>query len=428
MGLSYETEQLAFPEFFSSRNTTLVQYFRTLSPSGVLRLGGGWSAFGRWSESRPVERGGTVDPSDEQTKPKPFEITPEAILNLEGFLEATGWRCIYGLNLESRDVGNALAEAKFVAKTLGPRLICVQFGNEPDLFARQNAELWTYDKYDQEWTAFRAAFRKNLPEVAVAGPDTSNNLEWMKRFTAAHSQDVSLLTSHYYAGGPPSDPAMTPEFLLHPGARFDHDCLDFVRVAQAAGRPYRITECNSCWGGGKLGVSDVFAASLWASDFCLSVARLGVVGVNFHGGGNGRYSPIVGDRASGYRARPEFYGLLLAQNFAGRDLLATRVTAQGENLTSYAGGAHGKPELVALFNKDPRSVDVVVAGLGSTTRAAVIGLRGPDLTSKERVTLGSSEVQNSGAFQPNWGEPLTVRSGAVPLRLGGYSAALLRLS
>ena len=87
------------------------------------------------------------------------------------------------------------------------------------------------------WTAYRTAFRQNLPRVAVAGPDTSNNLEWMTRFAADHAGDVTLLTSHYYVGGPPTDPAMTAEFLLRPGERFAHDCRKFVAVAQAACRP-----------------------------------------------------------------------------------------------------------------------------------------------------------------------------------------------
>ena len=50
MGLSYESGQLAYPDFFSPRNTTLIQMFRTLNPSGVLRLGGNLSEFTLWSE------------------------------------------------------------------------------------------------------------------------------------------------------------------------------------------------------------------------------------------------------------------------------------------------------------------------------------------------------------------------------------------
>jgi hypothetical protein len=50
MGLSYESGQLAYPDFFSAQNTNLIAIFRTLSPSGVLRLGGNLSEFTVWSD------------------------------------------------------------------------------------------------------------------------------------------------------------------------------------------------------------------------------------------------------------------------------------------------------------------------------------------------------------------------------------------
>ena len=45
-----------------------------------------------------------------------------------------------------------------------------------------------------------------------------------------------------------------------------------------------MTEGNTCYRGGKPGVSDVFAASLWAADYLLELASLGYAGVNLHGG------------------------------------------------------------------------------------------------------------------------------------------------
>ena len=45
MGLSYESGQLAYPDFFSPGNAALIEMFRTLSPAGVLRLGGNLSEF-----------------------------------------------------------------------------------------------------------------------------------------------------------------------------------------------------------------------------------------------------------------------------------------------------------------------------------------------------------------------------------------------
>ena len=90
-GLSYESAQLANPEFFSAGNKELVALFRELSPNGNLRLGGGSSEFTTYSDADPVG-------------PPPFEVfgpdtsktvkhgtvtTALALRNLREFLEAT---------------------------------------------------------------------------------------------------------------------------------------------------------------------------------------------------------------------------------------------------------------------------------------------------------------------------------------------------
>lgn len=40
VGLSYEVQQLADPDFFSAQNSGLIREFKALSSTGVLRLGG----------------------------------------------------------------------------------------------------------------------------------------------------------------------------------------------------------------------------------------------------------------------------------------------------------------------------------------------------------------------------------------------------
>ncbi len=48
VGLSYEVQQLADPNFFSPHNTGLIREFKALSTNGVLRLGGNTSEFAYW--------------------------------------------------------------------------------------------------------------------------------------------------------------------------------------------------------------------------------------------------------------------------------------------------------------------------------------------------------------------------------------------
>jgi hypothetical protein len=56
----------------------------------------------------------------------------------------------------------------------------------------------------------------------------------------------------------------------------------------------RMTEGNTCYRGGKPGVSDVFAAALWAADYSLLLASNNYSGINLHGGSGGSVANSVG--------------------------------------------------------------------------------------------------------------------------------------
>lgn len=433
MGLSYESGQLAYPDYFSPQNAALIQMFRTLSPAGVLRFGGNLSEFTVWSDTEPAtppEAGGLVGPDPGHREPRTFTITPKSIRNLQGFLSATGWRCIYGLNLGGGTLEQALAEGEFVARTLGRQLICVQFGNEPDLFKHhdQGNQRWTYDEFLPKWKTFRAAFHEKLPQVAVAGPDTASNQKWVKQFTEDVPKEVMLVTSHYYPLGPPTDPSMTIDKLLHPGARFDSSCRMAIESAKAAGLPFRMAEGNSCYNAGKPVISDTFASTLWVADYCLQMASLGCVGVNLHGGANGYYSPIVGSIETGFTARPEYYGLALAQQFAGHTLHGTTLDAHGANVTGYAAIAPGAAGLIAIVNKDARDVLAMIALPASgINRVTVERLEAPVIDAKDGVTLNGHAVTSVEQFQARLGEPLKFHAGKLRVHVAGYSAVLIRM-
>jgi hypothetical protein len=155
---------------------------------------------------------------------------------------------------------------------------------------------------------------------------------------------------------------------------------------------------------------------------------MGCVGVNLHGGANGFYSPIVGSIGSGFAVRPEFYGLMLAQQFVGRTLHPTTVEAQGANLTAYAAGESGAADLVIVFNKDSRNVDVTLTETaGGFKRAMVERLEAPAIDSKLGVTFGGAQVGSDGQVHPRAGERLRIHGSRLSVHVPGYSAALIRL-
>jgi hypothetical protein len=109
VGLSYELAQLSEPTFFCPDHTDLISLFRSLNPSGLLRLGGNTSEF-RWVRVQPstVPIKLHLSPDDLAQNWMPhrlFAIQLAAIDALVGFLHATGWRAIYGLNFGSRLCG-----------------------------------------------------------------------------------------------------------------------------------------------------------------------------------------------------------------------------------------------------------------------------------------------------------------------------------
>ena len=151
-GLSYETSQLGDPAFFSPDNTELAGFIRRLGKSGVLRVGGNSSEYAHWSPEPATQAAAAEREEDQadvlqqalrvdlhQGPAKHSKTTPQAVRNLRGFIDATGWKLIYGLNMGTGTAETAAAEADFVMRTMGDKLIAFQLCNEPDLFYRNSS-------------------------------------------------------------------------------------------------------------------------------------------------------------------------------------------------------------------------------------------------------------------------------------------------
>ncbi len=361
-GLSYESAQLANPRFFSGANTALIDLFRTLGARGVLRLGGGTSAFTRFTTQAVAAQPpvGAVGPDTSKNIKTEVPVTRESVRSLREFLDATGWDCLYGLNLERGTAAQAAEEAFYVQQILGSRLIAFQFGNEPDAWRnRYRPATWSYADYWKEWSAAQVAVLERTPEAKFAGPDVSNKMDYVTGFAHDVKGDahVVMLTAHYYAMGPAGAPGMTIERLLAPDPKLERELKIAMDAARSDGIPFRMSEGNSCWNGGQPGVSDTLASALWVVDMMLEFASAGCAGVNLHGGGNGVYTPIAGNLSEGFARRPEYWGMNLAANFAGATLAKTTLDCSDDRVRAYAGQKGGRL-LVMVINKTEKPVRV----------------------------------------------------------------------
>lgn len=430
VGLSYEVQQLHDPSFFSPQNTGLIEQFKALSANGVLRLGGNTSEFG-WFQPTPE----SPEPEHPHTRevvgePKAqyYSVPAEAVRNLAAFLEKTGWTCLYGIGMGTNTPERAAEEAAYVHKTLGSRLQYFQIGNEVDLFGHhlRDPKTWNADTYLKEWLTLARAIVARVPDAKFGMPDVASNVSWLTDIADQWSSvpnppDVTRLTHHHYFGGPATNPNVNIPNLMKPAtmAKVQHTADVATAAAKKMHVRVRMTEGNTCYRGGKPGVSDVFAAALWSADYSLLLASNDYSGINLHGGtgksvansvggslpGDGLlkdqgatpeqiashphpfYTPIAtfGDK---YEIEPVGYGLKFAGSFCGATFLsgdlAQQLSSAGANVTGYAVKLANGATSVILLNKDlDKDAEITLNFAGKHGKVEIETLHAPAIDSRE---------------------------------------------
>jgi len=422
VGLGYETSSIAIPDLLSGDDRTYVQLVRTLSPQGVIRVGGNTSDYSSFAPA-----GQAV------SSPKGTVVNARSLRQLGTFLDATNWRLIWGLNLGSAGEQQAIAEAESVASATEDKLLAFEIGNEPDLFGRGTAHRpnnYNYDAFIKEFRQYKAAIRKRLPDAQFAGPDAASATDWVTRFAADEGRDVKLLTHHYYREC--ANPASTLDKLLHDDPKLKPELATLRAASAASNVPYRICETNSFCGGGKPGVSDTFGAALWVLDFMFSLAYAGCAGVNIETGVNqlgfiSSYSPIRRHEGDLYFAAPIYYGMLaFAQASQGKRVRVT-CDAAGANVTAYAVAGERTGLSVTIINKDVSvDVDAILSIPKELSEGQVLRLSAPSLQSKDGVTFGGSAIATDGKWKSSATESLDNRVGRVAVRVPAGTAAVLK--
>ncbi len=399
VGLSYEVQQLVDPTFFSAQNSGLIREFKALSSTGVLRLGGNTSEFAHWKPTpdSPEPEHPHVREVAGEPKAQYYAVTVEAVRNLAEFLQATGWTCVYGIGMGTNTPARAAEEAVFVAETLGDRLQYLQIGNEADLFSRhlRDPKTWSAKTYLEEWLTLARAVAARMPAAKFGLPDISpRTVSWLTEIadqwpSIQAAPHVTTLTHHYYFNGPATNPEVNIPNLLKPETMQTVEKTANIATAAASkiGARVRMTEGNTCYRGGKPGVSDVFAAALWSADYSLLLASNDYSGVNLHGGTGKSVANSVGGSLPGdalleakgetpeqiaahphpfytpiatlgseYLLEPVAYGLKFAGSFSGGTLLKTEFSTKlqdaGVNATAYAAKLPGGRTSVIILNKD----------------------------------------------------------------------------
>ncbi|MBN9379684.1 MAG: hypothetical protein J0H74_02895 [Chitinophagaceae bacterium] len=407
-GLSFETGSLPDTTFFNPSNATFIRLIRGLG-QGVIRVGG-------------------------NTSDKMF-VTDGAIDRFFSFAGATGWKVMFGLNLGTGTPGAAALEAAYIYNHYSDRLLYFEIGNEPDLYGTNGLRPpgYSYTDFRKEFDIYYDSIKRLTPDAVFSGPTTATHTDtWLVPFARDEHSRIGLLTQHYYKMGPAGNPSVTIGRLLNGNTGINSQAATMAAAAGEEHLPFRISECNSVYGGGENGISNTLASALWTLDYMFNLAEEGAAGVNFHGGGTGPYTPIAFSQRQ-FTARPMYYGMLFFHMASAGRLL--KVTPEGGmpdmiNITAHAAAQQDGSLLVTLINKDTvhSAVVTLAAGDHRWINAALLRLTGPSPSANTDITLGGSSVQTDGTWTSLQQENGTITAGNTCLvKVPAGSAALVTL-
>jgi len=414
-GLSFEDWILSRnPEYLDPNNQVMIQLFKNLGP-GVIRMGGNSSDETDW----------TGDGFNADTH---FDVlTPACVNRLADFSRKTNWQVIFGLNLGHDNINASVDETKYLYQQLGANLYALQIGNEPDYFKLgYRPQTYSEQDYQNEWNANFAPIKLQVPQAQFAGPDVSDHLGWAQTFAENNSKNIILLDAHYYNDGPATDPSIDCQTILSTDNTMAPYLQGLDNASKQVGLPYRITETNSIWGGGKPGVSDAFAGTLWALDLMWAIAANNGQGVNFHGG-ELVYSPIAVLPSGQCTANAVYYAMLAFKYAAaGATMIPVNITNKSSNYNAYACSTSSGGYTMTIINKEQKKNISLTVNAGKTVASInVMRLTAPAVNSTTGITFAGAAVQSDGSFSPAIQEGTQIGKSSFVIAVPAASAAVI---
>jgi hypothetical protein len=304
MGLAFDKATI-YQGIFTASNSYLIALCQALGP-GVLRIGGNSVDATVWTPNGAGSVTGQVAPSD--------------VNNFAAFIHATGWKCIYGVNLGGSSNGTTnptLAAQEVTAATaaLGSSLLGIAIGNEEDSWGNSGSYYpgnWSLSQFMTLWNTYRSAILSANPGTQFIGPEAAAmSATWTKPFAVDEtSANLSLVTQHYYRSSNTASNATAANLITPDSVLTGDDLTNLAATQTSTGLPFRLDESNSYFDGGVSGASNAYASTLWVIDFLFNLAQYGASGVCIAGGPGGTESPM-GMTSAGVvnTVRPLYYGM-----------------------------------------------------------------------------------------------------------------------
>jgi hypothetical protein len=434
LGLSFEMSSI------EATNNSGAEWFSSSSASG---------AYGSILKKMGVENIRIGGNSSERT---PYATTTDAAA-VEAFASGIGANLIWSVPVKQNY--NQSTSVSFVQSMWNTKSnngyafpLNIEVGNEPDNDDSDGNTSISYSTWQGRYDGFSSAFRSINGSILTTGPSSAgcctypNGLETDSKYTGSLKSTIGDVTVHNY---PEGDSASFSSInagdtaLLSSGnaAKYQTFYNNFNDNASNNGYTIRIEETNSAYGGSNNGVTNTYAAALWAMDyFCYMAYNTNMGGMNLHtgpiGSNSGSYNAIspVGV-ASSYTLEAPGYGLwAFHYGSQGQPLQTTISNPSGANVTAYGLLETNGGETLHLINKTFGSGAVnVTASItpgGTYTHAQVIVLKqsSNDVTATTGITFGGASMDGSGGWTGGYGAEQTF-SGTFTFTLPATQAAIV---
>lgn len=417
IGFSIELSQICeIVRLDEQKPTYYEQLYRNLG-SGVLHVGGHTSDLSIWVPDGVA--------SCNSTQPI---VTKTLVNSFFAFARRIRWKVTWGLNLISNDPIAAADEAAYIVATAGADLMGFTIGNEPDLYVKHGyrSSGWSDTDYLNEWEQYRSIVLQVAPSAHFIGPDTCCESPMFSNFLSDEGKNIILASHHYYITSLHTK-YTTPVSLLSRtvAQQFSTFATEWVALAQEAGLSLEISEANTIAGGGVLGISNSFAAALWASDYLFQAEVLHIRRVDFQNSSMAAYNVIDSNGIP----QTLYYGLLFFHLIA-EETHAVQATIQSSlNITAYAFIGIDRSLHIALVNKESQyaaTVRIAVEYLYHS--ATMMQLIAPDLSATKGITLGKKAVSTQGTWVPASPAVLSLHGTEMDVKVPAGSAMYIDLS
>lgn len=345
IGISFEATELADPRFDPAASN-LDNLLNDLGDP-ALRFGGNeldrrvvWTSTGE----RPP-------------KPEHVVVTPDDLERLKKLVDVTGSTVTMGIPLGSYDPERGADMAAHAVDILGDSLVGLAIGNEPNGYTIDEVpngavrgDEWSTSEYTEQLKAYVDAIHAKRPDAPIIGPDVYEG-EWMDAFIASDIENKTALSQHWYQlyeCDSTAVPGRGPQAanLIDPLARDSAKRILGVGIdkAQDAGLPLWLEETGTTSCPGTNDTSRTHATALWAVDYSLHAATLGVERMAMHSmlgacEGGAPMSLICdpadyGTTSATFTGRPHYSALRLLVPSTGGEFVDTSVSGGG-NMTAY---------------------------------------------------------------------------------------------